>query len=88
LTLLAQAVELAAKSLHVHQGKRDADLRKLGHDLVKACDSPILGVYGITLTTDELTKLRKMSDLSRFKGSDPFVLYAARRGKRSQSCFS
>src|SRR5688572_25641338 len=49
LTLLAQAVELAAKSLHVDQGKRDDDLHNIGHDLVKACDPVILGIYGITL---------------------------------------
>jgi hypothetical protein len=72
LTLLAQAVELAAKSLHVHQGKRNADLRKLGHDLVKACDSSILGAYGITLTTDEATELKKMSDLHKAKASEYF----------------
>ena len=72
LTLLAQAVELAAKSLRVHQGERDADLRKLGHDLVKACDSSILDVYRITLTTDELTELRKMSDLNEAKAFEYF----------------
>lgn len=72
LTLLAQAVELAAKSLHVHQGKRDADLRKIAHDLVKACDSAILGVYGITLTADEATELKKMSDLNEAKAFEYF----------------
>jgi hypothetical protein len=69
LTLLAQAVELAAKSLHVHQGKRDADLRKIAHDLVKACDSAILGVYGITLTA---TELKKMSELNEAKAFEYF----------------
>jgi len=72
LTLLAQAVELAAKSLHVHQGKRDADLRKLSHNLVKICDSSILGMYGIALTTDELTELKKMSDLNEAKAFEYF----------------
>lgn len=72
LTLLAQAVELAAKSLHVHQGKRDADLRRLGHDLVKACNSSILGVYRITLTTDEVTELKKMSKLNEAKAFEYF----------------
>jgi hypothetical protein len=72
LTLLAQAVELAAKSLHVHQGKRDADLRKIGHDLVKACDSAILCVYGITLTADEATELKKMCKLNKAKAFEYF----------------
>lgn len=72
LTLLAHAVELAAKSLHVHQGKRNADLRKLVHDLVKACDPSILGLYGITYTTDEVTELRKMSDLNKVKAFEYF----------------
>jgi hypothetical protein len=72
LTLLAQAVELAAKSLHVHQGKRDADLRKISHDLVKACDPAILGVYGIKLTADEATELKKMSDLNEAKAFEYF----------------
>jgi hypothetical protein len=72
LTLLAQAVELAAKSLHVHQGKRDADLRKIAHDLVKACDSTILGEYGITLTADEATELKKMSELNKAKAFEYF----------------
>jgi hypothetical protein len=72
LTLLAQAIELAAKSLHVHQGKRDADLRKIGHDLVKACGPPILAVYGITLTEDEATELKKMSALHEAKAFEYF----------------
>lgn len=72
LTLLAQAVELAAKSLHVDQGRRDADLRKLSHNLVKACDSSILGKYGIMLTTHEATELRKMSDLNEQKAFEYF----------------
>src|SRR5881296_2237716 len=72
LTLLAQAVELAAKSLHVHQGRRDADLRKIGHNLVKACDSAILGVYSITLTRDEGTELKNLSDLNEAKALEYF----------------
>lgn len=72
LTLLAQAIELAAKSLHVHQGKRDADLRKIKHDLVKACDLSILNVYGITLTEDEATELKKISELHKVKAFEYF----------------
>lgn len=72
LTLLAQAIELAAKSLHVHQGKRDCDLRKVGHDLVKACDSTVLILYGISLTNDEQTELRKMSELNEAKAFEYF----------------
>jgi hypothetical protein len=72
LTLLSQAVELAAKSLHVHQGKRDDDLRKLGHSLVKACDAAILGLYGITLTPAEEIELKKMSDLNEAKAFEYF----------------
>lgn len=62
LTLLAQAVELAAKSLHVHQGKRAADLRKIAHDLIKACDSAILGVYGIMLRRLGKTEIERLGD--------------------------
>lgn len=72
LTLLAQAVELAAKSLHVHQGKRDADLHNISHDLIKACDLAILGVYGITLAVDEVAELKKMSDLNEAKAFEYF----------------
>ena len=73
LTLLAQAVELAAKSLHVDQGKRDADLRRqLGHSLIKACDAAILGVYGITFTLAEQTELKKMSELNEAKAFEYF----------------
>ena len=72
LTLLAQAVELAAKSLHVHQGKRNDDLRKIGHSLIKACDVSILGVYGITLTLAEQAELKKMSDLNEVKAFEYF----------------
>jgi hypothetical protein len=72
LTLLAQAVELAAKSLHVDQGKRDADIRKINHDLVKACDSAILGKHGIMLTENEATELKKMSDPNEAKAFEYF----------------
>jgi hypothetical protein len=72
LTLLAQAVELAAKSLHVHQGKRDADLRKLGHNLVKACDTTVLAAYGITVTADEARELQKLSTLNEAKAFEYF----------------
>jgi hypothetical protein len=58
------AVELAAKSLHVHQGKRNNDLLKLGHSLIKACDAAILAMYGITLSLAEQTELKKMSELN------------------------
>jgi len=72
LTLLAQAVELAAKSLHVHQGERDDDLRKLGHSLIKACDAAILAIYGITLSLVEQTELKKMSELNEVKAYEYF----------------
>ena len=72
LTLLAQAVELAGKSLHVQQGKRDADLRKIGHDLIRVCDAVILGAYGLTLTADEAKELKKMNDLNKAKAFEYF----------------
>jgi hypothetical protein len=67
LTLLAHAIELAAKSLHVHQGKRNADLLKIGHSLTKACDPAVLSLYGITVTAEETSELQKMSDLNEAK---------------------
>lgn len=72
LTLLAQAIELAAKSLHVHQGKRDEDLRKLGHDLVTVCDPLVLAKYGINISPDESIELKKMSDLNKAKAFEYF----------------
>jgi hypothetical protein len=72
LTLLAQAIELAAKSLHVHQGKRHKDLKDISHDLVKACEPSILNVYGITLTADEAMELKKMSELNKVKAFEYF----------------
>lgn len=72
LALIAQSVELAAKSLHVHQGKRDSDLRKLGHNLVKACDAKILGLYGITIDASEQAELQNLSDLNELKAFEYF----------------
>lgn len=72
LTLLAQAVELAAKSLHVDQGKEDDKLRKIGHNLVKACDPSILSKYKIKLTAEERTELKKMNDLNESKAFEYF----------------
>jgi predicted RNA-binding Zn-ribbon protein involved in translation (DUF1610 family) len=72
LTLLAQAVELAAKSLHVHQGTRDSDLRKLAHSLIRACDPAILSKYAVTLTPQEETELKKMSELNEAKAFEYF----------------
>jgi hypothetical protein len=72
LTLLAQAVELAAKSLHVDQGKQDDKLRRIGHNLVKACDPSILSRYKIKLTAAERTELKKMNDLNESKAFEYF----------------
>jgi len=72
LTLLAQAIELAAKSMHVDQGKNDHDLRTISHDLIKACDPVILGKYGITITANEATELQKLSDLYEAKAFEYF----------------
>jgi hypothetical protein len=83
LTLLAQAVELAGKSLHVHQGKRDADLRCIDHDLVKACDPAILAKYEIVLTKDEETDLGKMNVLYTAKAFEYFWFSLQPRRKRT-----
>lgn len=73
LSNLAQAVELAAKSLHVDQYRNANHLQNvLGHDLVKACDPRILALYGITFTADEDTELQKMSDLHKAKAFQYF----------------
>jgi len=72
LTLLAQACELAAKSLHVAQGKTDDDLRKLGHNIVRACDAAILNIYEISLTPDEERELGKLNALNKLKAFEYF----------------
>lgn len=72
LTLLAQAVELAAKSLHVDQGKNSAQLVKVGHDLLKACDPTVLAAYGISISTEETRELTKMSLLNKAKAFEYF----------------
>lgn len=72
LTLLGRAVELAAKSLHVDQGKEDDKLRTIGHSLVKACDPSILSKYKIKLTAEETTELKKMNDLYQSKAYEYF----------------
>jgi hypothetical protein len=68
LTLLAQAIELSAKSLHVHQGKKNTDLKKkINHSLVEACAPAILGLHGIESTSTEKAELKKISDLNEVK---------------------
>lgn len=62
-SLLAQALELAAKALHVTPGSRDDDLRHLGHSLMKACDPLILSSWQIELSGDEMDSLESLSKL-------------------------
>jgi hypothetical protein len=70
--LLTRGIELAAKSLHVGQGRTAANLDTISHDLVTACDQNVLTSYGITLTAGEITELEKANAYYKPKGFEYF----------------
>ena len=73
LFLLTRSIELAAKSLHLKQGRTADDLRRVGHDLEAACESGLLLAYGVSLSTSEETELRKANDYYERKGFEYFL---------------
>ena len=73
LFLLTRSIELAAKSLHLGQGCTVIDLRRMSHDLEAACDVSILALYGISLSVDEETELKKANGYYAPKGFEYFL---------------
>jgi hypothetical protein len=93
LFLICRSIEHAAKSLHLRQGRTAGAIKKqIRHDLTKACDSAVLGSFGIALSSTELTELAKADryyegkgfeySIFRFKGekSDRSGAHEALRG--------
>jgi hypothetical protein len=73
LFLLGRSIELAAKGLHLRQGKTADDLKRIGHDLGAACDPAILAAYGITITGSEQAELAKANAYYEVKGFEYFL---------------
>ncbi|MGH7802549.1 MAG: hypothetical protein ACREOW_18320 [Thermodesulfobacteriota bacterium] len=73
LFLLTRSIELAAKALHLKQGRTANDLLHIDHDLEKACDSSILMAYGISLTANEEEELKKANNYYKNKGFEYFL---------------
>jgi hypothetical protein len=73
LFLLTHSIELAAKSLHLAQGRCLADILRLGHDLEAVCDPDILAPFGISLTQAEEVELKKANDYYKGKGFEYFL---------------
>ena len=70
--LITRSIELAAKALHLGQGRLVDDLLKLGHDLEAACDLSVLTQYGMDITTTERTELAKANEYYKGKGFEYF----------------
>jgi hypothetical protein len=84
LFLIGRAIELAAKALHLAQGKTASTLRKLGHDLERACAPAVLSKYGITITPEERRAIVKANEYYSRKGFEYF-LFSARHGAEDRS---
>lgn len=61
-------IELAAKTLHVDQGKQYDDLVKIGHNLIRSCDPSILSAYGVVITHTEELELKKANEYYAARG--------------------
>jgi hypothetical protein len=70
--LLMRSIELAGKALHVGQGRDTKALRKIGHDLIAACDRSILSAYRVTLDAAEEQELKKANKYYDGKGFEYF----------------
>jgi hypothetical protein len=73
LFLIARSIELAAKSLHLAQGKGLSEIRKMNHDLEAACDARTLAAYGIAPTSAERVELKRANKYYRGKGFEYFL---------------
>lgn len=73
LFLLARSIELAAKGLHLGQGRTHNDVFALKHDLEAACQPQILATYGISLDPAEEVELKKANEYYKRKGFEYFL---------------
>src|SRR3990167_874122 len=73
LFLLSRSIDLAAKCLHLADGRPSEDLGNISHDLNKACDSDILKKFGIILSSDQINELKKANDYYQYKGFEYFL---------------
>ena len=73
LFLLSRSLELAAKGLHLGQGRSLKDLFRIRHDLTAACEPATLAKYGITLTNEEQVDLKKANKYYEGKGFEYFL---------------
>jgi hypothetical protein len=71
--LLTRSIELAAKSLHLAQGRVLGDVLALQHDLEAACAPKVLEAYGITVTASEAMELGKANRYYKGKGFEYFL---------------
>ena len=71
--LLCISIELAAKTLHVDQGKDHKDLLKIGHNLKRACKKNILEIYNLSLNSKEIDELTKANTYYSTKGFEYFI---------------
>lgn len=71
--LLTRSIELAAKGLHLAQGRKFSDISRINHDLEAACEQGILTAYGIALTTAEQAELKKANRYYKGKGFEYFL---------------
>ncbi|MBI2486236.1 MAG: hypothetical protein HYW01_04610 [Deltaproteobacteria bacterium] len=73
LFLLTRSIELAAKALHLGQGRTVSDVLRLDHDLEAACEPEILAAYGISITAAEEVELKKANEYYQRKGFEYFL---------------
>lgn len=74
--LLSRSLELALKALHLDTGATVETLRKIGHDLEKACDAQLLAGYQIQVTPEEQSELSKANAFYKHKGFEYFLFRA------------
>jgi hypothetical protein len=73
LFLLTRSIELAAKGLHLGQGRTHKDVFALKHDLEATCQPQILATYGISLEPAEEAELKKANEYYKRKGFEYFL---------------
>ena len=73
LFLLTRSIELAAKGLHLGQGRTYNDIFALKHDLEATCQPQILATYGISLNLTEEGELKKANEYYKRKGFEYFL---------------
>jgi hypothetical protein len=71
--LLTRSIELAAKALHLAQGRSLDDVLAINHDLEAACSPEALRTFGIHVSDTELAELRKANRYYKGKGFEYFL---------------